>query len=100
MFVQDPMTYLEMKVHCRTGLPLGNNNLLIRMVYKLRLMCPMFLKNHLYHPYLMFLKNRLYHPYLKFLKFLKNHLYHPYLKFLKFLKFLKNHLFHPYLKYR
>jgi len=52
MFVQDPMTYLDTKVHCKAVLPLENNNHLLRMVYKLR---PMYL---MFHPNLKFRLNR------------------------------------------
>ena len=55
MFVQDPMTYLETKVHCKVALPLENNNLLLGMVYKLK---PMYLKNLSYH---LFLNYHLFH---------------------------------------
>ena len=73
MFVQDPTPYLRTKVHYMVVLLLENNNLQLRMVYKLK---PMFLKNLSYH---LFLKNQ---------KFLMSHL------FLKNQKFLMSHLFH------
>ena len=58
MFVQDPMTYLGMKVHCKLYLPLENNSHQLRMVYKLPLMSLMSLKFLLYQ---MYLKYHLYH---------------------------------------
>ena len=79
MFAQDPTTYLDTKVHCRLYLPLENNNLPLRMVYKLPLM------------FLMNLKNRL---------FLTNHLSHLYLKFLKNLSYHPNHLYRSNLNFR
>jgi hypothetical protein len=52
MFVQDPMTYLDMKARYRVVLPIENNNLQIKMVYKLRPMYQSFLMFLSYHPYL------------------------------------------------
>jgi hypothetical protein len=72
MFVQDPMPYLDMKARYRVVLPIENNNLQIKMVYKLRPMYQSFLMFLSYH---LFLKSLNYHPYHLFLK---NHLYHHY----------------------
>jgi hypothetical protein len=66
MFVLVPMTYLDTKVHCRAVLQLENNNLQLRMVYKLPLMFLMNLKNHLFLMNLKFLKNPMYRLFLNY----------------------------------